>query len=451
MWRTARHLDQALTGHALTGTDFRVPAHATLDLSGLVVESTIARGKHLLTRIGAEHTLHTHLKMEGSWHLYKPGQPLAATRPTRRGSCCAPSRGGRRLRARRRRGDRPRRRGHGGRAPRPRPARARLGRRGGGTPDPGRPRPGGRRGAARPAQPGRDRQHVQDRAVLPRRRAPVAAGRRRSSPCDRLVRRARLVLDANKERVEQTTTGDTRRGHRTWVYRRDRQPCRRCGTTVRVAEQGPPESGARDVLVPDLPAGGLAESGAAGPGFLRQRRRPRHRAGTRSPCGARRCRRAAKPLPTSSSWMASAASSRATASLTSERIADSGHVEGGADRGEQLGGGLLLAALDLGDVAQADPGVGGDLAQGATLAHPLRAEHLAQQAPEEDHPLLLPLSPVNRPSRPPPGRRVARRRGQRYLSRKTSRGAIPQTRRAAGDHRPGRSPPGRPARPPAPR
>src|SRR3954463_7217147 len=69
------HLDRALTGSVLTRTDFRVPAHATLDLSGQVVEGTVPRGKHLLTRIGSDRTLHTHLKMEGAWHLYKPGTP----------------------------------------------------------------------------------------------------------------------------------------------------------------------------------------------------------------------------------------------------------------------------------------------------------------------------------------------------------------------------------------
>jgi endonuclease VIII len=55
----------------------------------------------------------------------------------------------------------------------------------------------------------------------------------------RLVRRARQVLDANKERVQQTTTGDLRRGRQLWVYRRDKQPCRRCGTPVKVDQQGP--------------------------------------------------------------------------------------------------------------------------------------------------------------------------------------------------------------------
>jgi endonuclease-8 len=55
----------------------------------------------------------------------------------------------------------------------------------------------------------------------------------------RLVRRAKSALEANKERIEQTLTGDTRRGRQTWVFRRDRQPCRRCGTTIRVDLQGP--------------------------------------------------------------------------------------------------------------------------------------------------------------------------------------------------------------------
>jgi endonuclease VIII len=65
--RTARRLDSALTGGVLTRTDFRVPRFATVDLSGRTVEGTITRGKHLLTRIGEDWTLHTHLKMEGSW------------------------------------------------------------------------------------------------------------------------------------------------------------------------------------------------------------------------------------------------------------------------------------------------------------------------------------------------------------------------------------------------
>jgi endonuclease VIII len=56
----------------LIASDFRVPQHATADLSGQQVVETVPRGKHLLTRTDAGLTLHTHLKMEGSWHLYRP-------------------------------------------------------------------------------------------------------------------------------------------------------------------------------------------------------------------------------------------------------------------------------------------------------------------------------------------------------------------------------------------
>lgn len=72
--RTVRRLDATLTGEVLTRTDFRVPQHATADLSGQRIEGTLARGKHILTRIGADWTLHTHLKMEGSWATLRRGQ-----------------------------------------------------------------------------------------------------------------------------------------------------------------------------------------------------------------------------------------------------------------------------------------------------------------------------------------------------------------------------------------
>jgi endonuclease-8 len=50
-----------------------VPALATVDLSGIAVLDVVARGKHLLIRLGDGRTLHTHFRMDGSWHLYRPG------------------------------------------------------------------------------------------------------------------------------------------------------------------------------------------------------------------------------------------------------------------------------------------------------------------------------------------------------------------------------------------
>lgn len=72
VYRAAKNLDAVLHGATLTASDFRVPAFATVDLAGEVVDDVISRGKHLLHHIGHV-TLHTHLKMEGSWHLYRHG------------------------------------------------------------------------------------------------------------------------------------------------------------------------------------------------------------------------------------------------------------------------------------------------------------------------------------------------------------------------------------------
>ncbi len=75
--RTARRLDRALAGQVLTASDFRVPQHATADLSEGVVVGTVTRGKHLFTRVdrGDERfSLHTHLKMDGSWRVFEPRQ-----------------------------------------------------------------------------------------------------------------------------------------------------------------------------------------------------------------------------------------------------------------------------------------------------------------------------------------------------------------------------------------
>jgi endonuclease-8 len=58
----------------LTKTDFRVPRYATLDLSGHRLMEVVPRGKHILMRIADGSTIHTHFKMEGEWHLYRPGE-----------------------------------------------------------------------------------------------------------------------------------------------------------------------------------------------------------------------------------------------------------------------------------------------------------------------------------------------------------------------------------------
>ena len=73
VWLAGRRLHAALSGEVLTRSDFRVPQLATVDLTGRTVLEVVSRGKHLLTRVDGDLTLHTHFRMEGSWHLYRPG------------------------------------------------------------------------------------------------------------------------------------------------------------------------------------------------------------------------------------------------------------------------------------------------------------------------------------------------------------------------------------------
>ncbi len=260
VWRTARHLDQALRGHRLVDCDIRVPAFATADLTGAVVEQTVSRGKHLLTRLGpvptlgdggsvpaqpagagapgAGTTLHTHLKMEGAWHLYRPGtrwrRPAHEARIVLRTDTWTAvgfALGIVELLARDAEDD----------------AVGHLG------PDLLGPdwdeSEALRRLRSEPDRPvGEallDQRNLAGIGNLYRNELCFLAGVHPLTPVGevpdlpRLVRRARAALEANKERVQQTLTGDLRRGRQTWVYRRERQPCRRCGTPVQVGTSGP--------------------------------------------------------------------------------------------------------------------------------------------------------------------------------------------------------------------
>jgi endonuclease-8 len=239
VWRTARSLDRALSGHVLVTSDFRVPEIATVDLSGRAVTSTVARGKHLLTRIGDDHTLHTHLKMEGSWHLYRPGsrwrRPSHQARvvlTTEEWTAVGFSLGVTELLPR---ADEASVVGHLG------PdllgpdwdeaeALARL------LADPRRPLVEALLDQRNLA--GIGNMYAAELCFLSGvpPQAPVVA----VPSLDRLVRRARALLLANKERAQQATTGDLRRGRTHYVYSRGGQPCRRCGTRIQQGLQGPP-------------------------------------------------------------------------------------------------------------------------------------------------------------------------------------------------------------------
>ena len=239
VWLTAKRLDTALSGAALTVGELRVPRWATTDLAGETVTAVLARGKHLLTRLASGYTLHSHLRMDGSWYLTRAG-----------------------------------------RAPHRHPAhmiRARLGNAawlatGYRVHDLDLVRTDAEDelvGHLGPDLLGPD--WDPDRAVAHLRREPdraVAealldqrnlAGIGNLYKCEvlfvervnpwtpvgavrdpaQLVRTAHRLLRANRDHPEQSTTGRLGRGQEHWVYGRRGEACLRCRTPVRRAEQGP--------------------------------------------------------------------------------------------------------------------------------------------------------------------------------------------------------------------
>jgi endonuclease-8 len=86
--RAARTLQTALAGRTITRFETVFPALARIDadapLAGRVVERVEAAGKNLLMHFSGDLHLRTHMRMHGSWHIYRPGErwrmPHAAMR-----------------------------------------------------------------------------------------------------------------------------------------------------------------------------------------------------------------------------------------------------------------------------------------------------------------------------------------------------------------------------------
>jgi endonuclease-8 len=78
--RTAAALDRGLAGRTVLRAELRWPTAAGTTFEGRTVLGTVAYGKHLLTRFDDGRTLHTHLRMDGSWRIERTGTPPAAAR-----------------------------------------------------------------------------------------------------------------------------------------------------------------------------------------------------------------------------------------------------------------------------------------------------------------------------------------------------------------------------------
>lgn len=240
VWLAGRRMHQALAGRTLTRTDFRVPRLATVDLTGQPVVEVLSRGKHLLTRIGADWSLHTHFRMDGSWHLYRRGDrwrggpqwQVRVVLETTEWLAVGYRLPVVELLARDREVDAV---GHLG--PDllgsdwdPVEARRRL------LADPGREL----------GQALLDQRNLAGIGNLYKAEVCFLTGLTPWTPVGDLpdvaevVDRSKRLLEANRDDPAQVTTGDRRRGRQHWVFERSGKPCLRCGTRVASAEQGDP-------------------------------------------------------------------------------------------------------------------------------------------------------------------------------------------------------------------
>jgi endonuclease-8 len=84
IYRAARTLNRALAGLTVTRFETHLAQLAAFDrrapIAGRSVVGAHARGKHLLLELSGDVILRTHLRMHGSWHLYRPGERWRAPR-----------------------------------------------------------------------------------------------------------------------------------------------------------------------------------------------------------------------------------------------------------------------------------------------------------------------------------------------------------------------------------
>lgn len=236
VFQAAARLHAALAGNSLTRCDIRVPRFATVDLSGRTVDEAVARGKHLLIRVG-EATIHSHLKMDGIWFV--GSRSGRWPRPTHQAriileaeSAVAIGFALGRLEVIRRDEE-----------------AAVVGYLG---PDLLGPDWDAERAAANlRARPDRPIGH----ALLDQSNLAGIGNVYRCELCfihrthpatpvgdiadlKAWIESAHTLLSANRDRPARITTGVDRPGRGLWVYGRDRRPCLRCGTSIRAGRLG---------------------------------------------------------------------------------------------------------------------------------------------------------------------------------------------------------------------
>jgi endonuclease-8 len=78
IFRAARTLHQALAGKTVTRFETVLPKLARVDdqepIAGRRVERVESSGKNLVITFSGDLSLRTHMRMNGSWHIYRPGE-----------------------------------------------------------------------------------------------------------------------------------------------------------------------------------------------------------------------------------------------------------------------------------------------------------------------------------------------------------------------------------------
>ncbi|HWM58548.1 MAG TPA: DNA-formamidopyrimidine glycosylase family protein [Pseudonocardia sp.] len=240
VYLAGRRLRTALSGQRLVRGELRHPRLVGHDLAGRTVLDVASVGKHLFTRFDDGRSLHSHFRMDGSWHLYRPGMNwqrpahearavLATTDRVAVGFALhdmelLPTT------------DEDRLVGHLG-------------------PDLLDPDWGAEHAAEARRRFILRADHEVGLVLLEQRVMAGVGNLYKTEVCfllgvspwtpvrdlpdpDEVIALSRRLLLRNAERPEQSTTGELGRGRQHWVFERGGQRCRRCGTRIRTAEQG---------------------------------------------------------------------------------------------------------------------------------------------------------------------------------------------------------------------
>lgn len=239
VYLTGKRMHTALSGQVLVRGELRHPRLVGHDLAGRRVLAVVSVGKHLFTRFDDGRSLHTHFRLDGAWHLYRPGMRWRRPAHQARAVLATASRVAVGFAL------------HDMELLPTAEEHRLVGHLGPDLLDPAwsskHAAEAVRRLSARGAEPiaaalldqrvmaGLGNLYQTELCFLrgvspwtPVREVPDLPG---------MVELAHTLLLRNADRPQQSTTGDLRRGRENWVYGRGGRPCLRCGSRVRTAKQ----------------------------------------------------------------------------------------------------------------------------------------------------------------------------------------------------------------------